>query len=261
MNEKREYRGYIASLIFHIILGIIFLNIYIDLSPQMPEFFELTFTTVTRGKTVDRVYVPPPPRVSEPAGEKVRIVEKKDVVELPKRKMVDVTEPEISVTKKEKVFVDDSPTRLKDKTEVGKKPERKSQEKILDILSPESKVSEISEVPVSENVQSDTLAKDAGVNISALQSYTIEWGGSPREKIRGNLPTYPKGIYKTAIIRLRFNVFPNGTVGEIIPLQKGSTILENNAINALKEWLFNPLENNAPQVIQEGIIAFIYKLE
>lgn len=261
MNKKREYRGYIVSLIFHVVLGIIFLNVYIDLSPQMPEFFELTFTEITRGKTVDEVYIPPPSKVLEPAGEKVKIIEKKDVVELPKRKMVDVTEPEISVTKKEKIFVDDSPTRLKDKTEAGKQPERKSQEKILDILNPESKVSEISEIPISENVQTDTSTKEAGVNISSTRSYTIEWAGSPREKIRGNLPTYPKGIYKTAVIRLRFNVFPNGTVGEIMPLQKGSTILENNAINALKEWLFNPLEKNAPQVLQEGIITFIYKLE
>ena len=75
------------------------------------------------------------------------------------------------------------------------------------------------------------------------------------------MPVYPQGIYKTAVIRLRFEVFSNGTVGEILPLRKGNTILENIAINSLKEWQFNSFEEEAPQVIQEGIITFIYKLE
>jgi len=75
------------------------------------------------------------------------------------------------------------------------------------------------------------------------------------------LPVYPQGINKAAVIRLRFKVFPNGTVGEILPLRKGNTMLENIAINALKEWQFNSFEEEAPRVMQEGIITFIYRLE
>ena len=44
-------------------------------------------------------------------------------------------------------------------------------------------------------------------------------------------------------------------------LQKGETRLESVTLNALRKWLFSPLDSNAPQVRQEGVITFVYKLE
>ena len=261
MNEKREYRGYIASLLFHIIIALIFLRISVDLSPQSPEFFELTFTTVTAGKTRGEVYTPPIPKISKPTDERTVSIKMKEVVDLPQRRTVDVKEPEVPVAKKEKIFTNESPVRLGDKIEVGGEPERESPEKILKMLGEEAEYIDTQDISISEKIQADTVSEEAGMNISVVRSYTIEWVGGPREKLRGNLPTYPQGINKTAVIRLKFQVFPNGTVGEILPMRKGNTILENVAINALKEWQFIPLEQEAPQVMQGGVITFIYKLE
>ena len=120
---------------------------------------------------------------------------------------------------------------------------------------------ESNQFDVTKDTQIEIDAKDAGMNVSAVQSYTIDWVGGTREKLRGNLPAYPPGVNKTAVIMLRFKVFPDGTVGEILPLQKGDTVLENAAINMLKEWQFNALEENAPKEMQEGKITFIYRLE
>jgi len=261
VSEKREYRGYIVSSVFHILLALVFLKVSIDISPQLPEFFELTFTTVTAGEIEGKVYTPPPPRTSKPTGVKTTSVKMKEVVELPKRRTVDVKEPEIPVAGKEKIFANESPIRLGDKIEIGGEPERETPENILSLFGEVTEDFDIENVSISEKFQADTISRETGMNVSAVQSYTIEWVGGQREKLRGNLPVYPQGINKTAVIRLRFRVFPNGTVGEILPLRKGNTILENIAINALKEWQFNSFEEAAPQVMQEGIITFVYKLE
>ncbi len=261
MSEKREYRGYIVSSAFHIFLALVFLKIGIDLSPQLPEFFELTFTTVTAGETEGKVYTPPPPRTSKPTGVQTISIKMKEVVELPERRTVDIEVPEIPVAEKEKIFANESPVRLGDKIEIGGEPERESPENILSLFGEVTENFDVENMSITGTFQADTISRETGMNVSAIQSYTIEWVGGQREKVRGNLPVYPQGINKTAVIRLRFEVFPNGTVGEILPLRKGNTILENIAINSLKEWQFNSFEQEAPQVMQEGVITFIYRLE
>ncbi|PIE35512.1 hypothetical protein CSA56_03975 [candidate division KSB3 bacterium] len=41
-------------------------------------------------------------------------------------------------------------------------------------------------------------------------------------------------------LRLKFWVLPDGTVGEVVPLQRGDVRLERAAIQYLKSWRFTP---------------------
>jgi len=50
-------------------------------------------------------------------------------------------------------------------------------------------------------------------------------------------------IHEDTILRLRFWVLPDGTVGEVYPLQKGEAELERVASDYLRRWRFNPLAN------------------
>ncbi len=259
MNEKREYRGYAASVLLHILTGLLFLGINMDLSPLMPEFFEVTFTTVTAGNAVDQVRRQPPPRVKRTAAKETAAPKVKEVVELPKRTMKDPAEPDISVAQKEKISIKNAPARIGEKIEIAGEPERENLENISNIFSENE--NDIEHIRITQSADVEDVTNNNGANISPYQSFSIEWVGNPREKLRGGLPKYPKGLNKTATIRLRFKVFPTGAIGDIIPLQKGDTILENIAIHALKKWQFNALETAAPQETQEGIIVFIFKLE
>ena len=261
MIDIKEYKGYIFSIIFHLILALICLGVSVDLSTKTPEFIDITFTAVIVAKSNVKDYKPPPPKISKPAGKKSTTIKKKEIVELPKRKMSDITESEIFVSIKEKIITNEFPLRLGDKLEISGEPERESDDKILNLLDQAIKDVDIENIIRSEDMDAESNMQIAGTNVSDVQDYKIEWVGGQREKLRGNVPAYPEGIRETAIIRLKFEVFPNGTIGDIIPLQKGNTMLENNSINTLKKWQFNPLEKAAPQVIQEGIIAFVYRLE
>lgn len=57
-----------------------------------------------------------------------------------------------------------------------------------------------------------------------------------------------------AVIRLKFWVLPDGTVGKIIPVIKENADLERIATNYLKQWRFSPLGEDQPSEDQWGII-------
>jgi TonB family protein len=57
-----------------------------------------------------------------------------------------------------------------------------------------------------------------------------------------------------ATITLKFWVFPDGTVGKVVPLVKGDATLEQIAISYLKRWRFTPLSSSEPQEQEWGTI-------
>lgn len=89
--------------------------------------------------------------------------------------------------------------------------------------------------------------------------FDIEWGGGgTRIVLHKVLPRYPQGHNVSGRLRLRFTVLPDGTVGAIVPLQRTDPLLERAAIEALRQWRFNPLPNPVEMV---GIITFTFELE
>lgn len=59
-------------------------------------------------------------------------------------------------------------------------------------------------------------------------------------------------------IRLKFWVLPDGTVGEVIPLQRGDVNLERAAIAYIKNWRFTPIPPD--QLQMWGIMPITYML-
>jgi hypothetical protein len=113
------------------------------------------------------------------------------------------------------------------------------------------------------NVESDNIASGIGNGGEGPGGfgYGIDWGGKGTRKIYSYvLPAYPSGVDKEINIKLRFSIFPDGTVGNIIPLTKADTRLEDAAINSLRQWRFealNPSQNNLEQI---AVIVFPYRL-
>ncbi len=92
--------------------------------------------------------------------------------------------------------------------------------------------------------------------------FDIDWGGQGTRKIYSYiLPSYPEGVNKEIDIRLRFSILPDGTVGNILPLTKADTRLENAAINSLRQWRFEALAPGQKQTEQAAVIVFPYRLQ
>jgi len=62
-------------------------------------------------------------------------------------------------------------------------------------------------------------------------------------------------------VELKFWVLPDGSVGRVFSLLRGDAELEQIAINYIKQWRFNPLDEGGPTVEQWGTIAVKFRLK
>ncbi len=219
-----------VSLLFHIILVIAFLffNFTIDHKPK--EYIELSFGTSGL------------PGSSGNAGTQINQPE-----ELPKQ-----TDNNNSKDKSEAVkdlkSAEETNTSAENVIRSDNKPQKKT-----DTDNNESKI------------KSNGFGKTEGGNKgngSGSFGYDIDWGGLGQRKIYSfSLPEYPEGVNKEIDIRLRFTILPDGTVGNIFPLIKADTRLENAAIHSLRQWRFEPLDHLQKQTVQVAVIVFPYRLK
>jgi len=108
--------------------------------------------------------------------------------------------------------------------------------------------------------QNDVLERAATTDQANGESaFVIEGPASERKVISkpARLPELQIDVEVT--IRLKFWVLPDGTVGEVIPLQRGDVRLERAAIQYLKSWRFTPVSPDKPTVW--GIIPIKYQLK
>lgn len=91
------------------------------------------------------------------------------------------------------------------------------------------------------------------------QGYNLDWGGGGnRVALHKELPKYPPGVTTSTQIKMRFTVLPNGSVGMIIPMQKGEPALERAAMEALRRWQFNPASDGKDMI---GFITFTFRVQ
>jgi periplasmic protein TonB len=89
--------------------------------------------------------------------------------------------------------------------------------------------------------------------------FNLEWGGGGnRVVMHKELPKYPSGVNTSAQIKIRFTVLKNGSVGVILPMQKGEPALERAAMEALRRWQFNPSTDDKDMV---GFITFTFRVQ
>lgn len=220
-----------ASVAFHLILLIIFLLVKVSMTYSQNEYVTLSFGT-TGG-----------PGSSGGAGS-----------------LIEDLEP--STDQQEKNQTPDKSMEVKEVT----LPKAQATEKD-NIIKPADKDKDLS-------IKSTTEAKDnntsnyksegqgnKGVGKSSY-GFDIEWGGKGTRKIYSYiLPEYPEGVSKEIDIRLKFTILPDGTVGNIIPLIKADTKLEDAAISSLRQWRFEALNPAQKQMEQIAVIVFPYRLQ
>lgn len=85
--------------------------------------------------------------------------------------------------------------------------------------------------------------------------YDLLWEGDIER--RPLLQPLPSNTANTeAVVTVRFEVRPNGTVGRIIPLRKMNPELETEVLRTLRSWRFSRLPSGVPQQPQWGTITF-----
>jgi TonB family protein len=223
--------SYTISVIFHLILLLIFLLVTYNITYAPKEYVELSFGTSGN------------PGSSGAVGSQVQQIQETSVQEVKsktletKKEVKEVELPQAKNTAEDNVI----------------KPADKTKEKAQEIAT------ENPEVSTAKNTQVGQGNKAEG---DGSFGFDIDWGGKGKRKIYSYLlPEYPSGVYKEIDIRLRFTILPDGTVGTIQLLTKADTRLENAAISSLRNWRFEELSPNQRQGEQTAVIVFPYRLQ
>jgi hypothetical protein len=90
--------------------------------------------------------------------------------------------------------------------------------------------------------------------------YDLQWEGElDRTPMVQPLPSNQTN--QEAVITIRFEVKPDGSIGRIIPLRQMNPELEREVMRTLHSWRFSRLPSGVPQEPQWGMITFRFVLE
>jgi len=240
------------SLAVHFLLLALFLIVNFRAAQEVPEYSEMDFVSVP---TVARAATDRPPPVSPPASEAqppAKADEAPENLALPKMRHLPEEEPRLTERRVEKIAPTEKP--------FGGQVQSAERDETYPVAQTAGR--EEKPVPRPEKLTvGESPHVGTGGDEARARPYSIEGAASARQVITEVLPEYPPGLNREAVIRIRFTVLPNGTVGEMVPLLKGDTTLEDITLRAFRRWRFNPLPPDAPQVSQSGVITFRYILK
>lgn len=249
MNEARcERIGWAVSGGFHLLLALVFILFVFELKP-----FDLNFTAIT--------FSSPAAISSDQAISAAVTGGSAPLIELPRRPMLDETSPLLKLP--------DQTRQLLEANLPSEKPKLTLDDRLIPRsradLSGESEIKReraaVKPLPLSDEALLGERQGLLGGKIAGDEMFSVSWDGSPRTKISGNLPEFPPGVNRSALVRIQIEVAPDGAVVFTSPAEKSIPELERVSMEALKSWRFNPLDRSISQVNQKGIVTFIFELK
>lgn len=223
MFKEPKKISYLISILFHLLLAIVFFFIKINGDEIKEQYVLIGFGSGTGFGSPSSFAKSETEELKQPD---VKKNEEEKKVELPKAKN-------------------------EDENNVIEKSNKKQKEE-----TPPNKVK-----PINAGETKGKETDQPGSGTSGF-GFELDFGGKGIRRISSyTLPEYPEGVAKEIDLKLRFTIRPDGTVGKIFPLIKADARLENAAINSLRQWRFEPLPFSAQQIEQTVVITFPFRLQ
>lgn len=251
-----DTKGWLGSIIFHLIVGLMLFLWTVDVSVSDTEFIEVSWGAIAKVATA------PTERASLPGSEGSTIASllpKTRSVDLPERTL-NADDEVLRVPTSRKIDIDEKMAQNQARIAENVKG-RKERRSGIGFGEKEKSVMPGSGENAGE-VTDPNAAGIVGSGVGNSVSVSMQWSdGGSRKKISGNLPTYPPGVNVETQIRIETVVQPDGSVKSLKPAQKGNTKLEEAAMKEVRLWLFEPLRLSSPQRDQTCIITFNFTLQ
>jgi len=263
MEIPREQKvGWAGSLVFHALLLLLFFFMHVPEIVQKLEFIEVSWGATASPSTSAVV----PTASSSPVKEATPSVKKPVTIRKaaqpvvpPERRSPDLSDEVLRVPKTDKIDAPESGTTsapAEAKT-VGDRETRTGQE-----VGERERITPGSATGSGPGGTSPLGSTGVGADIDRGVSYSVQWlDGGTRRRISGDLPKYPEGVNVEAQIKILTVVMPDGTVREVSPAQKANTKLEDAAMKEVRLWRFEPLRSSQPQLEQNAVVTFLFKLK
>lgn len=265
---KESWGGIAGTIVFHILLILFGILYTLDTKAKVSEYVELSFTSSEMLVPINEM--------KETGTDKnlTNIIKSSNVTKSIDKTPNKIQNQAISYEQKGPIItpprynisLDDGEVRLPD-SKIDVSSNEKYESKSTSSGLSQSKENFIGSKKGDENKTEgkslDRINDIGNSNIGKeIKSFSISWrDGGYRNKVSGIMPKYPENMNKEAQIKLQITVSPDGTILQIVPLQKADFAFESAAINALKTWKFDKLKPNQPKENQTGIITFIFKLD
>jgi len=251
-------RAYIYSVLIHVALFLLMLNVTVFFEVEPPQFYELNLGSVSSQRMEQIVREARRNEAARRLQTEGQTPEQR--VEVPERKMIEIEEPTISVPAENRIESSNIISNAERQTIRVEQPTFDVPALNRDTFTMERKeVYEGSVINVGEQpgsgMETGTIGKE-------FANFEIEGEISGREILSNPLPEYPDGLNKNARIKISFTVFPNGTVSstDMFPVRKENAVLEALAMEKLKLWRFSSL-NAGDTRNQKGLITFEFKVK
>jgi TonB family protein len=243
MRRDEEIRGWVGTILFHVLLAFMLFLWQVNVSTGEPEYVEVSFRTAN----------PPPVTLPErqvPSGGDAETalppLSARRLMSLTERRIPSADDEALHIPSGHKMTVDDAPAPIRSRVMEHLRDEK-------ELFSSPGKGSPVGAAAYPR------VSGVAGVESGRGVSVMVTWsGGGARKRISGELPAYPGGVKITAQIMLEAVVMPDGTVRSLKAVRKGSSKVEESAIKAVRLWRFEPLRRSLPQRDQVCTVAVTF---
>ena len=93
------------------------------------------------------------------------------------------------------------------------------------------------------------------------EGYRLAGELSKRKIIHFKKPVYPKNENENTEVKLEIAANPDGTIKTLSIVKTGGLSFDNSAMEAIREWRFQPLAPNVKQSIQTGIVTIYFEIK
>jgi len=132
------------------------------------------------------------------------------------------------------------------------------EELVDDLIAGED--SQITENPVLGDPDNylNSLTERLSIGESGDSQYILEGEITTRSIVKKIIPEYPEHFQQNSRVKVQFEVKSDGTVTNMIIVQKSDPVLEDVSLEAIAQWRFNTLTTDVTQI---GFITFIFQLK
>ena len=268
--------SFAGTIIFHCLLLLMAFFMSLNTKPKPIEFVELSFTAIE----IPEIKLPEPVLNRQPTDTRVvqqarqsgaTVTQSTGGAARADNTAQPTTTPQIAPPRYT-LTMDDDPQSVRlpgSKLDVSDSRESYSSDRISTSSSQERGNFSRDNNSTAEVLPGQGSSVSSGVSVPGnsnvgkeIKGFSVTWrDGGVRNKTSGSMPRYPENSNKEVQIRVQVTVAPDGTITQILPLQKADYAFENAVTTALKTWKFEKLKEGSSEGIQTGVITFNFKLE
>lgn len=268
-TDEEDRFGLAITAAIHIVILIIALLYTIESNMNRAAFMEVTLGEFRSGMLAqqsevqnEQVATRPNPSEVEPEEVDPEITEP---VETPQNPVEETSKP-VDLPDQEEEIPDDETVETPDTDVINPETEEETEEVVEEVVPPQTQEDEEITEGVEDSGDEEGAAGDPNVDQGPGNTpdksapYDLQWEGElNRSPMIQPLPDNQTN--EEAVITIRFEVHPDGSLGRVIPLKKMNPELEREVMRTLRSWRFSRLPSGAPQEPQWGTITFRFVLE